>query len=83
MITDTPMNRCPACTSTFVRPLMPAWWQVYLFRFTAKRPHECWHCGWRGWRVPLPVEMPSDRAAAQTPFESRPAKRPGSRTYVA
>jgi hypothetical protein len=58
------MNRCLNCSSTFVRPVRPAWWQWLRLRFTSLRPHECWHCGWRGW---LPLEDPYERDADARP----------------
>jgi len=46
------MFRCPSCSSTFVRPVRPAWWHRLRFRFTRKRLFACWHCDWKGWVVP-------------------------------
>lgn len=79
------MTRCPACASTFVRPAVPNWWQFRLLGLTAKRPHECWHCGWRGWRVPEPFDETPERHSQTLPGgESRDPARSGSRsTHVA
>jgi hypothetical protein len=49
------MHHCPHCSSTFVRLVRPTLLERVRFRFTDDRPHECWHCGWRGW---LPLEEP-------------------------
>ena len=36
------------------------WFDRLRARFTARRPYQCWHCGWSGW-----VEMaPTDAAGS-------------------
>jgi hypothetical protein len=85
------MFRCPSCSSTFVRPVRPTWWQVLRVRFTRKRPVSCWHCDWRGWVVPEEDPLPPEPRVPQV--EDRPAppappappddKRPGSRFFAA
>jgi hypothetical protein len=48
--------RCPTCSSTFMRPLRPRFWQVPFFYLMSKRPYRCWHCGSVGWVVPVAFE---------------------------
>lgn len=81
------MLRCPACSSTFVRPIRPTWWQGLRFRFTRKRPHACWHCDWMGWVAPEEMESAPTPAPVEPPTPPRPAaspddKRPGSQFFA-
>lgn len=69
------MNRCRNCSSTFVRPVRPSWWQWLRLRFTSLRPHECWHCGWRGW---LPLQDPYAASGEARPG-GEPERRVGNR----
>jgi len=59
------MHHCPRCSSTFLRLVWPTRVGRLRLRFTARRPHECWHCGWRGWLVPEDpwAETPPDPLA--------------------
>jgi hypothetical protein len=73
------MKQCPVCSSTFVRPERPAWWERLCFRFTTRRVYTCWHCGWRGWLDPdagagRRVEDKED-AAGGRPSTRGPAER--------
>jgi len=73
------MHRCPHCSSTFVRLVRPTWLERARFRFTEQRPHECWHCGWRGWLSPDPQADPQAEPEAD-PEADQPAGRvPGER----
>jgi len=85
------MFRCPSCSSSFVRPVRPTWWQGLRVRLTRKRPYSCWHCDWTGWIVPEQAEAPPAPSAfpgevPPTP-PSSPAspddKRPGSHFFSA
>lgn len=77
------MFRCPSCSSSFVRPVRPAWWQGLRLRLTRKRPYRCWHCDWTGWSIPEEAEAPPAPSTfqAETPQVPPPPAPPeGKRT---
>jgi len=43
-----PINRCPVCQSSFIRPVAPRWWERLLARWLKGTPAQCWHCSWHG-----------------------------------
>ena len=51
--------RCPRCGSRYLHQSGRKWWQRFLAPVTARRPHYCEACLWRGWR------RPDFRSAAQ------------------
>jgi len=50
------MLRCPRCQSGHVHRSRVRWYERPVKLATSRRPYRCHACGWRGWRVPEPLE---------------------------
>ena len=45
---------CPRCGSRYLHQSSRKWWERFVGPLSARRPHYCEACLWRGWRRPDP-----------------------------